>query len=322
MDVRQLELFLAVADEGNFTRAAERAFITQPGMSSSIGALERELRVKLFDRGAGGASLTTAGQAFLSPARRIVADATAAQRELTESARTGHPRSARVGTEQCMGDLVDIADLVTSFSAGRDLLDLVLEQAPSTVLLQHLRQGELDVALVARDADCVGEPSLPGAREVPLREEPFVVLTAPGQPLGDLGQVSWDELESESFVDFAETWAARQVLDRSFSRRGRVRRSGITVGDVHVLLDLVGHGVGVAVVPESVAAKDAAAHLQRLYIRQDVPRWTVLLIVAAHATATARAFASTFVPQGVIDESRSKLDLALEAVGAPAPSRP
>jgi DNA-binding transcriptional LysR family regulator len=322
MDVRQLELFLAAAEEGNFTRAAERAFITQPGMSSSIGALERELRVRLFDRGAGGASLTAAGQAFLSPARRIVADVSAAQQELADRARAGRPRSARVGTEQCMGDLVDIADLVTSFCAGQNKLDLVLEQAPSAVLLQHLRQGELDVALVARDAEDLGAPSLPDSHEVSLREEPFVVLTAPGQPLGETGRVGWDELESQPFVDFADTWAARQVLDRSFLRRDRRRHSAITVGDVHVLLDLVGHGVGVAVVPESVAAKDAAAHLQKLYIRDDVPHWTVLLVVAAHATATARAFASTFVPQGVIDKSRSELDLVLESVGAPVPARP
>lgn len=99
-----------MADERNFTRATARSFVTQPGLSSSIRALEREPRAQLFDRGRGGAALTRAGRAFLPRARRMLAEARAAHRELIHSngldvAIVARSNDGRFATLSCISTL-------------------------------------------------------------------------------------------------------------------------------------------------------------------------------------------------------------------------
>ncbi|MEO3770672.1 LysR family transcriptional regulator [Micromonospora sp. B9E7] len=308
MDVRQLEFFLAVAEEGNFTRAAKRSYVSQPGLSSSIRALERELRVRLFDRVPAGASLTPAGTVFLTRARRMLADAHAAQAELAQVPGNGTSRSVRIGAEQCLGNLVDLADLLSIFAERNPGTELAFEQAPTNRLLEGIHTNVIDVALVAQSPPDDNADTLRAGAGVVLRREPFVFLTSNNHPLGRENEVSWEVLASERFVDLASSWAAREVLDEAFATRpGCNRISAVSVGDVHMLLDLVGRGFGIAAVPESVAEKSEAAGLCRLKVAGPPFEWEVLLRVAERANAAARAFAAMLLPQTAISNSRDAL---------------
>jgi DNA-binding transcriptional LysR family regulator len=315
MDMRQIEFFVAVAEERNFTRAAELTYVTQSGLSSSIRGLERELGVSLFDRGSRTVTLTAGGQRFLPRARRMLADARAAQRELTHE-RDEVTGSVRIGSEQCLGDLVDLPDLLASFQTRHPAVSLFFEQTGSRRLLDQLSRGELDLALVAQPVHGRPGSATHGLRAVELRREPFVVLTAAGHPLAGRGAVDWPELEPHAFIDFAESWTAREVLDGELDHRHIARRSSSTVNDVHMLLDLVHRGIGLAVVPRSIAAKPEAETLVRLPLPEPRLEWVVHL-VSTTAPGPVELFADLMVPAD--DARRLRADVsATDGVGAAA----
>ena len=295
MDIRQLEFFMAVAEERNFTRAAEVSYVTQSGMSASVRALERELGVQLFNRTSKEVTLTAAGRTFLPRARRILEDARGAQRELLSVGT--EPELVRVGSVQCVGDLVDLVDLLASFRGRERSVEVALVQASSALLAEGLRRSELDVALLTLP---VGEslgPSARGVSSVELRREPFVLVVPQDHDLAARDLVNWADLESLDFVDFSDAWVARVVVDNAFSARRRIiRHTTMTVDDVHMLLDLVGRGLGAAILPESFAAKPQAAELAKVAIAAPDLAWQVHVALSDQAGPAAQAFAGMLIP--------------------------
>ncbi|RLP77990.1 LysR family transcriptional regulator [Mycetocola tolaasinivorans] len=307
MDLRQLEFFLAVAAEENFTRAAERSFVSQPGLSSSIRALERELGVELFTRGRGGATLTASGDAFRPRAALLLGEARRAQEELLRAA-TAQPRTTRLGAEQCLGDFVDLPDLIDAFGTAHPQTNLHFSQASTAILRTQLNTGEIDLALVAN-----GLTEAAPAGSIELRRESFVLLGPAGHPLASRESIRPDELNGVDTLDFADTWAARRILDEAWGRHGIARESIMTLEDVHMLLRLVARGRGVAIVPESMASKTEAAELPRARIDDPTLGWEIRLVLSEAADQTAHAFAETFLPTPAIQGSRAELAAALSA---------
>lgn len=314
MDVRQLEFFTAVAEERSFTRAAELTFVTQSGLSASVKALERELGVVLFERSARSVSLTPAGHLFLPRARRMLADARAAQRELLAAAAPA-AGSVRLGAEQCVGDLVDLVDLLAAFHAREPHLALTFEHGRSAALVEKLVRDDLDLALVALPVGEALGPAARGLQSVELRREAFVLLVPEDHALAGVTRVDWPALESVAFVDFSPSWVARQVVDDAFERRRLSRRTSMTVDDVHVLLDLVRRGFGAAIVPTSMAAKPEAQGLVRLELPGTELAWQVHLALAAQAGASPRALATMIFPASEASLARDEVH-PVETVGA------
>jgi DNA-binding transcriptional LysR family regulator len=310
MDMRQIEFFVAVAEERNFTRAAELTYVTQSGLSSSIRGLERELGIQLFERGARAVALTAGGQRLLPRARRMLADARAVHREL-KLEKDGLTGTLRVGAEQCLGDLVDLPDLLAAFQGRYPAVSLFFEQSGSGQLLDQLARGELDVALVAQPVHGRPSSAARGIRSVELRREPFVVLSAPDHPLAGAGELDWPMLEPHAFVDFAPGWTARGIVDEELEHRRIARRSAATVNDVHILLDLVRRGIGLAMVPRSIAAKPDAEGLARRVLPDPQPEWVVHLVSVGDEGPTRR-FAELLVPA---DDARSLRDDVRSVVG-------
>lgn len=286
MDVRQLEFFLGAAEERYLTRAAP------------ITALECELGATLFDRSGRAVELTEAGHRFRPYARRMLADARTAQAELRRMAGTGSDR-VRVGAEPCAGDLVD---LLGSFRAGWPGAELTFEQGRSDALLDRLIQGELDVVLAGRPVDAAAGAPPRGLTTVELRHEPFVLLLPPGHELASRPALAWDDLEAAAFADFSEAWAVRRMVDDAFEAARRTRRTAMTVEDVHLLIDLVAAGLGVAVVPRSIAGDRPWRELP-----EPAPAWQVDLLLADAAGPAARAFAAMHIPAGTSEGVRDEV---------------
>jgi DNA-binding transcriptional LysR family regulator len=96
---------------------------------------------------------------------------------------------------------------------------------------------------------------------MPLTREPMVLLCDPGHPLAGAAEVEWAKLAGETFVDLHPDWGARRLTDRAFAACRTPRRVALEVNDVHTLIELVGHGLGIAVVPRPIAGKSEAAAL-------------------------------------------------------------
>jgi DNA-binding transcriptional LysR family regulator len=267
MELRQLEHFVATAEERHFTRAAQRLHIVQSGLSASIRTLERELDAPLFVRSTRRVELTPAGRVLLPEARRTLAAAQAATDAV--AAVQGLLRGTlAVGTMQILPPAVDLLAVLGRFHTAHPAVELRLRQAGTGTLLQEVRNGTLDLALVAP----IGRPPQ-GLTMHRLASDPLLVACAPSHPLADRGQVSLAELAGERFVDFQPDWGLRMLLDRHFAAAGLERTSALEVNDVPSLLELVAHGLGIALVPE-VATRYPSA-VRYLSLRPPAPTFDV-----------------------------------------------
>ncbi len=289
MELRQLEHFVAVAEERHFTHAAELLQISQSGLSASIRALEAELQTPLFVRSTRRVELTEAGRVLLAESHRTLASVAAAQ-EAVAAVRGVLRGTVTVGGEQCLG-VVDLPAQLARFRAAHPGVEVRLRFAGSAQLVGQLAAGRLDVALVA----AAGTPP-PGVRLVPLAAEPLVVLCHPEHELAGVSAVSLADLAGLTFVGFQPDWGARVLADRAFAAAGLEHRVELEVNDVHTLLDLVWHNLGVAIVPRPIAAKKGGK-LHVTALTGDLPAWRVAVAVSDNPSPAARALLAQFEEQ-------------------------
>jgi DNA-binding transcriptional LysR family regulator len=287
MELRQLEHFIAVAEEKHFTRAAESLRISQSGLSASIRALETELGASLFVRSTRRVELTQAGRALLEESMRTVASASAA-REAVAAVRDVLRGTLSVGTEQCLG-AVDLAEQLSRFRADHAAVAINLGFAGSAQLLDDVAIGRLDLALLAV---CGATPQ--GVRLDTLSTEGFVVLSGKRHPLAGQKEVSISDLGGETIVGFQPDWAAQQLAARAFAAAGLPHAATLEVGDVHMLLDLVERGLGVAVVPAHFARK-RPDRLAATPLADQSLEWTVAIATPERPSPAARALLAQLV---------------------------
>lgn len=302
MDLRQVEFFVAVAEEQNFTRAATLTHVSQPGLSSSIRSLERELHAQLFDRTSHGVNLTPAGMAFLPHARRMLEDVAAMHHEV-QAALGADGCMLRVGAEQCLGDLVDLADLLATFHELTPCVRLETMQSGAEDLVERLTKNQLDVVVVAERP----HSSFTGLTNIELSSDGFEALTAIDHPLAALEQVSLAQLATYPLASLGATWSARQIVDEAFADELLAPRNAFTLSDVQTMFDVVRLGLAVAVVPSAVAAQPQAVDLARRPLGGVDLRWNVSVVLSSASPAAARTFAGMFVPGMALSDMRADL---------------
>jgi DNA-binding transcriptional LysR family regulator len=239
MELRHLRYFVAIAEERSFTRAAERLWVAQPGLSTQIRRLESELGVQLFERHTRGVDLTDAGELFLERARTVLAAADAA-RATGHDLGEGLVGSVRLGLVMGAG-WPGVSALLGHFGRERPAVELTVVEAYGGTLLRDLRDGRLD-AMIAPSA--FGSAELPRVR---LGREPWLVLAGGGHRLAAAGPVTAAELEGQRFVVTAQRDGA-----------GYDRLVADTLGALGVTAALERGGPGPAMLA-AVAAGDALA---------------------------------------------------------------
>src|SRR3954464_10751695 len=192
MELRHLRYFVAIAEERSFTRAAERLWVAQPGLSTQIRRLESELGIQLFERHTRGVDLTDAGELFLERARTALAAADAA-RSTRQDLEEGLVGSIRLGIVAGAG-WPGTAALLGQFGRERPALELTVVDAYGGTLLRDLRDGRLDAMIAPSD---FGSAEL---RRVRLGRERWLLLAGPGHGLAGAGPVAAPELEGQRFV--------------------------------------------------------------------------------------------------------------------------
>jgi DNA-binding transcriptional LysR family regulator len=282
MELRQMEYFVALAEEQQFTRAAELTMVSQSGLSAAIRGLEEDLQTQLFLRTTRKVELTDAGHALLPFARSLLTQA-AAGRDAVIATKADLGGRLRVGSEQCLG-VLDVPELLERFHRRYAQVEIEFEQAGSQTLLAELRAGELDVAFIAGpDSGSPTHQRFGTFEHVQLSSEPLVLLAPPDSHLATKTRIDWACLDGVAFIDFHPSWAARMLNDEAFEARGVRRRVKFTVNDVHTLLDMVRRGLGVALVPRPIASKPQAAELAALrLVDPAAPRWVVTAVAGAY----------------------------------------
>jgi DNA-binding transcriptional LysR family regulator len=283
---------VAVAEERHFTRAAQRLDVAQSTISSSVRALEREFGTPLFVRTTRRVELSDVGEALLPDARRTLAAAAAARARVDAVTGLLVGRVA-VGSGKTLH--VDIANGLERFSAEHPGINVDLHQAGSIELLEAVGDGRLDFAplgLVEPLPDRMRET----VRVIEVHEEPMMFACSRSHRLAERKTVRLKEVADERFADLGPDWAIRIVNDRAFSELGRPRRVAFETNDVDELLELVGRGLAVAVIPTSACRR--SGHVRFIELRDPAPKWRIGVAVprGRPPSPAARALFEALVP--------------------------
>ena len=246
MELRQLEYFVAVAEEANFTRAAERVHISQSGVSAQIRQLETELGAELFDRSARTARLTVAGKAALTHAREALAAAARTRQSVDDI--TGLVRG-RLTVGMIMGCTVKpFFDALAGFHREHPGVEIALQEDNSDVLVDHVRGGLRDLALVG----VPGDPPA-GLRSQVIVSEGLSAVVPAGHPLAGRASVDLVGLLAYEIICLPVGTGVRGVLDQACAAAGLRLTVALQATAPGAVADLAARGMGVAVLSESMA---------------------------------------------------------------------
>lgn len=248
MELRQIEAFLAVAEELHFGRAASRLHMAQSPLSQTIKKLEKDLGAELFERNTRAVSLTTAGLSLQPHARKILEELDLARRAATAETGTVYGRLA-IGFSGALNHKT-LPPLTRALRYRYPGLDLTLHGGLLTQdVLGHLRNGSLDLSFIGLPVDA---PSLATRR---IAMEPLGATVAVDHPLAGRQTIALNELSEDGFVTMREAQGStlREAIFSACTVAGFRTRVAQEVSDPYTALSLVAGGVGVSLMPDSMA---------------------------------------------------------------------
>jgi DNA-binding transcriptional LysR family regulator len=246
MELRQLEYFVAVAEEQTFTRAAERVHISQSGVSAQIRQLERELGAELFDRSTRTATLTVAGKAALEPARTALA--TIASLRQAVSAVTGLLRGQLTVGMVTGCTITPLFDALAAFHQAHPAVEVLLLEGASEQLVQQIRAGHLDLALVG----CATVPD--GLDALTITQDRLVAAVPPGHPLTRQPRLTLHDLAAHPLVCMPPGTGLRTAFDQACAAQAVTPKIRLQASAPDAIADLAARGLAVGILSTSIAA--------------------------------------------------------------------
>ncbi len=250
MEIRQLAYFVAIAETLHFSRAAEALGLAPSALSMQIQRLERELGVRLLERTKRSVSLTSAGRLFLEEARAALSQVENAKRVAHRAGR-GEAGSIRLGYVISAASSGIVQAILRRFRDLAPDVSISLEELSSPAQLQMLEQGKLDVCIVRT---LVGAPDQ--VQRFSLGSERIVIAVPDDHPVLKVEKPTIGALIDDQFIapQFSQDLGFAVHLSRIGERAGFVPRIGYHTRDFITALTLVGAGLGVAAVPESLSS--------------------------------------------------------------------
>lgn len=280
--IKNIECFIAVAEELNFRRAAEKLAMSQPPLSRHIKSLEEDLGVDLFYRDTHAVFLTKAGRIFEEDARRILDTLDAAMERVSDVGRSVRERLMIGMTNAVDSGLVPPIEPLLARDATN--VTVILTYAISRHLSEQVRHGALDLAIV-------GAPSLqpPGLTTHPLFEDPMVAALPDGHPAAARGdRITFQDLSEDTLLWFrrADNPPFYDAAEALFDGNDYHPRRKPEPDDINVLLAGVAADDGVAFLPSSLTALRRRGVTYRRFTTDIESRFTVTLTLIRRANET------------------------------------
>ncbi len=277
---------VAVAETGNFTRAAERCFVVQSALSHQIKALERELGFELFARTSRRVDITAAGAAFLPEARRAL---DAADRAVADAAAAiGEVRGRLVLGVIPTVTGIDVPAALLAFRTAHPAVSISLQVGGSDEFITGIRAGTVDVGVLGLPSGDV--PT--GVRSRVIARDRHVAVVAADHPLAGRRSIDLARLAEETFVDFPIDTPGRAQSDRAFEAIGATRDVAFESMALDIMADLVRSGLGIALLPSAVAPNDDPT-LATVTLRRGPTRSEHLAWSAFNPSPAAEAFVAS-----------------------------
>ena len=293
--IDKLEMFIALANERHFGRAAEVCGVTQPTLSSAIKQLEDQLGVQLVFRGSRFQGLTPEGQRVLDWGRRIVGDMRALKDEM-RTVRAGLSGNLRIGVIPTA--LPMVAQLTGPFTAKHPNVRVSILSRTSVEILTGIESLDLDAGITYLDNEPLGRVA-----QVPLYAEFYRLLCAPGTPLADRDQVTWAEVAEQPLCLLTGDMQNRRIVNQHLAEAGAAIIPQIESNSTIALTSHVLTGRWSSIVPRQLAQMFTAGgqlraipivapeveHLVGLITARRDPLTPVLAALIAEAERFAKA---------------------------------
>jgi len=247
MELRQLEYFVAVVEEANFTRAAERVHISQSGVSAQIRQLERELGATLIDRSGRTATPTPAGAAALEHARAALTSANAMRQAVDDVSEVIRGRLVVAMIVGCT--ITPLFDALAAFHQAHPGVEIALIEGNSDQLTERVRIGDADVALIG----AIGTPV--GLETLTIISERLVAAVPLDHPLASRERVALADVGRYPLVCLPEGTGIRAVFDKACGAVGTRPDIALQASAPDAIADLAIRGLGVGILSESMTAK-------------------------------------------------------------------
>jgi LysR family hydrogen peroxide-inducible transcriptional activator len=279
MTLTELRYIVAVARERHFGRAAEACHVSQPTLSVAIKKLEEELDLKLFERGGNEVSVTPLGEEIVRQAQSVIEQASAIK-EIAKRGKDPLAGALRLGIIYTIGPYL-LPELVKQTIEHYPQMPLMLQENFTVKLLEMLRTGELDCAIMAEPFPDAGLAT------AALYDEPFVVALPATHPLAGRATISAEELKRETMLLLGTGHCFRDhVLEvcpefARFSSDAEGIRRSFEGSSLETIKHMVASGMGVTVVPALSVPKpgmtDATPYLRFVPFSEPVPTRRVVL---------------------------------------------
>jgi LysR family hydrogen peroxide-inducible transcriptional activator len=275
MTLTELRYIVAVARERHFGRAAEACFVSQPTLSVAIKKLEEELEVKLFERGGSEVTVTPLGEEIVRQAQAVLEQA-AAIKEIAQRGKDPLAGPLRLGIIYTIGPYL-LPKLVREVIERSPQMPLLLQENFTVKLLEMLRTGELDCAILAEPFPDAG------LALAPLYDEPFMAAVPMTHPLAPRQSLSTEELKQQTMLLLGTGHCFRdQVLEvcpefARFSTDAEGIRKSFEGSSLETIKHMVASGMGVTVLPLLSVDAEAQPHVRYIPFAPPVPSRRVVL---------------------------------------------
>ena len=244
VSLRQVEVFLAVAQTLSFSQAARQCHLSQPALSANVKRLEEALGARLFDRHTRKVSLTAVGREFMAIAMAMTENMQLSLARMGDFVAGKRGRIVLAAAPSMAASFVP--GLLSEYLSEHPHIEVELHDELSDVCLGMLRQGSADVALAAFDA---------GAEDLVQQElfrDPLVVICPQHHPLARLETVRWRDVQPHPHIVMNRSSNLRQLVDAEYARYGLKLRPAFEVSQVGTMLGLIAANLGIGELPQSL----------------------------------------------------------------------
>ena len=277
MELRHLQHFVALAQEGSFTRAARKVNIVQSGLSNSIKELEQELGSRLVDRTTRKVAITEAGMLFLPHALATLASFEGAVQAVRSQDGVVRGR-LRLGIMQSLDPYLELAPLLKRFRSAFPMVDVSVRVLFGDTVPGLLRSGEIDLSFNA----IIDKDQWPGIQLIPYMQDRLVAVCPSDHPLASRSSVTIETLSNEIFVDLTRDLPLRRLIDKVFAQHHLKRTTAFEVSEIRIAMQFVANGLGVAIVPSAFArsfTKSWGGVVLRISSRDGrLPAWRIAIL--------------------------------------------
>lgn len=275
MTLTELRYIVAVAREKHFGRAADACFVSQPTLSVSVKKLESELGVMIFERGGTEVTLTPIGEEIVEQAQRVL-DAANQLKEVADHGRDPLRGALRVGVIYTIGPYL-LPRIIKSMIDQHPEMPMILQENFTVRLLEMMRTGDIDVAVLAEPFDDTG------LETAPLYDEDFVVAVPKKHPWAQKSSVASIDLKQETMLLLGIGHCFRdQVLEvcpeaARFSANSAGIQKTVEGSSLETIRHMVAEGLGITVLPKMSISNEQDPLLTFIPFKAPVPNRRVLL---------------------------------------------